>query len=107
MRLDWAGMARMPYRRFFVFNAAGGLIWAVGLTLLGFAAGASYKRVESVAARPGKAFSLAFALAVWCSISGDGRAAIAGSTTGVLDRCAVEQSWTILAGWSAPSTRCG
>jgi len=38
----------MPYRRFFVFNAAGGLIWAVGLALLGFAAGASYERVESV-----------------------------------------------------------
>jgi membrane protein DedA with SNARE-associated domain len=44
-----AGVARMPYRRFFVFNAAGGLIWAGGLTLLGFAAGASYERVESAA----------------------------------------------------------
>lgn len=43
-----AGVARMPYRRFFVFDAAGCFIWAVGLTLLGFAAGASYERVESV-----------------------------------------------------------
>jgi membrane protein DedA with SNARE-associated domain len=44
-----AGVGRMPYRRFLAFNAAGGLIWAVGFTLLGFAAGASYARVESVA----------------------------------------------------------
>jgi len=27
-----AGAARMPYRRFLVFNAAGGLIWAAGFT---------------------------------------------------------------------------
>ena len=44
-----AGTARMRYRRFLVFNAAGGLIWAVGFTLLGFAAGAGYKAVERVA----------------------------------------------------------
>jgi len=44
-----AGAARMPYRRFLVFNAAGGLIWAVAFTLLGFAAGTSYARVESAA----------------------------------------------------------
>jgi membrane-associated protein len=31
--------------------AAGGLIWAVGVTLLGFAAGASYMRVEAAAGR--------------------------------------------------------
>ncbi len=43
-----AGTAGMPYPRFLLFNAAGGLVWAGGLTLLGFAAGASYARVESV-----------------------------------------------------------
>lgn len=41
-----AGMARMPYRRFLAFNAAGGLIWGVTVVLLGYAAGASYARVE-------------------------------------------------------------
>jgi membrane protein DedA with SNARE-associated domain len=41
----------MPYRRFLLFNAAGGLIWALGFTLLGFAAGAGYKSVEHVAGR--------------------------------------------------------
>jgi membrane protein DedA with SNARE-associated domain len=37
-----AGMSRMPYGRFLVFNAAGGLVWGVGVTLLGYFAGASY-----------------------------------------------------------------
>jgi membrane-associated protein len=44
-----AGTARMPYRRFLVFNAAGGIVWAVGFTLLGFLAGASYKTVQHYA----------------------------------------------------------
>lgn len=44
-----AGTARMPYRRFLAFNAAGGLVWALGFTLLGYAAGASYKRIEKLA----------------------------------------------------------
>jgi membrane-associated protein len=46
-----AGTARMPYRRFLAFNAAGGLVWAVGFTLLGYLAGASYHKVEKVAGR--------------------------------------------------------
>ncbi len=46
-----AGTARMPYRRFLAFNAAGGLIWAVGFTLLGYLAGASYQKVEKIAGR--------------------------------------------------------
>ena len=49
-----AGTAGMPYRRFLVFNAAGGIVWAGGLTLLGFAAGASYTRVESAAGTASK-----------------------------------------------------
>jgi len=44
-----AGTARMPYRRFLAFNAAGGLVWALGFTLLGYAAGASYRRIETIA----------------------------------------------------------
>jgi membrane-associated protein len=35
----------MPYRRFLAWNAAGGLVWGVGVTLLGFFAGASYAKV--------------------------------------------------------------
>jgi membrane-associated protein len=43
-----AGTSRMRYRRFFVYNFAGGAIWGVGCVLLGEAAGSSYKVVERV-----------------------------------------------------------
>jgi len=41
-----AGMSKMHYRRFFIANAAGGLCWGVGFTLLGYFAGSAYKKVE-------------------------------------------------------------
>ena len=50
-----AGTARMPYRRFLLFNAAGGLVWGVGFTLLGYLAGASYQQAERIAGRAGEA----------------------------------------------------
>jgi membrane protein DedA with SNARE-associated domain len=46
-----AGIAQMPYRRFLVFNVAGGLVWGAGVVLLGFLAGNSYEAVERVAGR--------------------------------------------------------
>jgi membrane protein DedA with SNARE-associated domain len=44
-----AGISRMPYRVFLAFNAAGGLVWGVGFSLLGYYAGDAYKRVEHTA----------------------------------------------------------
>ena len=41
-----AGVSHMRVRRFVAFNAAGGIIWAVGSVLLGFVAGDSYQAVE-------------------------------------------------------------
>ena len=52
-----AGMAVMPYRRFLVANAAGGIVWGVATVLLGFLAGNSYERVE-------KAFGRGAAIAI-------------------------------------------
>jgi membrane-associated protein len=46
-----AGAARMPYRKFLPWNAAGGLVWGVGYTLVGYLAGASYKTVENYAGK--------------------------------------------------------
>jgi membrane-associated protein len=46
-----AGISHMPYRRFLVFNVAGGLFWGIGVVLLGYLAGNSYEAVERVAGR--------------------------------------------------------
>ncbi|MFK0193839.1 DedA family protein [Kitasatospora sp. NPDC090308] len=46
-----AGVSRMPYRRFLLFNALGGLLWGVGFVLLGYFAGAAYTRVEGTVGR--------------------------------------------------------
>jgi membrane-associated protein len=46
-----AGTARMPYPRFLMFNAAGGIIWGTVVVLVGYAAGASYTTVEKTLGR--------------------------------------------------------
>jgi membrane-associated protein len=46
-----AGNARMHYPRFLAFNAAGAIVWGTGFVLIGYAAGASYQRVEKIAGR--------------------------------------------------------
>lgn len=58
-----AGAAQMPYRTFLAYNAAGGLVWGVGSTLLGYAAGNSYSTVERVAGS-GAAATVAVVLVV-------------------------------------------
>lgn len=46
-----AGSARMHYPKFLAYNAAGGLAWGATVTLLGYAAGASYAKVEKTFGR--------------------------------------------------------
>ncbi|BAL87910.1 hypothetical protein AMIS_26900 [Actinoplanes missouriensis 431] len=41
-----AGMTRMRYRTFLVFNAIGGTLWAVAVVLAGYFAGTSWHQVE-------------------------------------------------------------
>jgi membrane-associated protein len=48
-----AGVAGMPYRTFAAYNAAGGVLWATGFVLVGFAAGPAWRTVERVAGRAG------------------------------------------------------
>lgn len=56
-----AGSSNLPYRRFLVFNAAGGIVWGVGFTLVGYLAGAAYKKVEHLI---GTGTAIAFAAVV-------------------------------------------
>lgn len=63
-----AGAARMPYRRFFLYNAAGGVVWGVATVLLGYLAGTSYTAVERVAGRAvaaGVALIVVVAFVAW------------------------------------------
>jgi membrane protein DedA with SNARE-associated domain len=46
-----AGTSRMPYPRFLLFNAAGGIVWGVGVALLGYFAGSSYQAAENALGR--------------------------------------------------------
>jgi undecaprenyl-diphosphatase len=44
-----AGIAHMQWRRFFVYDVAGAVIWGIGHSVLGYALGASYERWERYA----------------------------------------------------------
>jgi membrane protein DedA with SNARE-associated domain len=46
-----AGTARMPYRTFLLYNAAGGIVWGAGSVLVGYLAGNSYPTVERLVGR--------------------------------------------------------
>jgi membrane-associated protein len=41
-----AGMSAMPYRRFATFNVAGGILWAAGVSLLGYLLGATIPDID-------------------------------------------------------------
>ncbi len=41
-----AGTSQMSYRRFFAYNATGGLLWGTGAVLAGYLAGNSYSVIE-------------------------------------------------------------
>lgn len=63
-----AGSSRMHYPRFLGYNAAGGIAWGATVTLLGYAAGASYARVEKTFGRDAAFVVVAIvvvALVVW------------------------------------------
>jgi membrane-associated protein len=53
-----AGAARMPYRTFLAWNAAGGIVWGTTFVTLGYAFASTYKQVETKVGR-GAAIGLA------------------------------------------------
>ena len=44
-----AGLSKMHYRTFLKANAAGGLVWGVGFTMIGYLLGGAYKKAEKYA----------------------------------------------------------
>ena len=60
-----AGTARMSYRTFFLYNAAGGIVWGVGYCLLGYAAGSAYAVIER---RVGAGVAIAVAVVVVAAV---------------------------------------
>ncbi len=44
-----AGVSHMPWKRFLVYDVAGAVIWGVGHTMIGYALGESYERLERYA----------------------------------------------------------
>jgi membrane-associated protein len=48
-----AGAAGVPYRTFVAYNLAGGVLWATGFVLLGYAAGPAWRTAERVAGGAG------------------------------------------------------
>ena len=43
-----AGLAKIPFRRFLLWNALGGLVWTAGLMMIGFYLGNFYLKVNGV-----------------------------------------------------------
>ncbi len=43
-----AGAVSMEYRTFFLFNLLGGVVWGIGVTLLGFALGTLFGSIEGI-----------------------------------------------------------
>jgi membrane protein DedA with SNARE-associated domain/membrane-associated phospholipid phosphatase len=50
-----AGMSEVHYPTFLAYNVAGGVIWGTGFVLLGYVAGAGYRRTETITSRLGLA----------------------------------------------------
>jgi membrane protein DedA with SNARE-associated domain len=59
-----AGMSRMPYGRYLVYNVAGGVAWAGVFVTAGYLAGASWQQVERIAGQASLVLLLLIVLAL-------------------------------------------
>jgi membrane-associated protein len=53
-----AGMSHMPYLKFLAYNAAGGIMWGIGVVVAGYLVGASYARLEQLLSEGGAIFAV-------------------------------------------------
>jgi membrane-associated protein len=73
-----AGASRLPYRKFLIFNALGGITWGLGFTMLGYLAGASYHTLENYAGKVSQAILLVVVVGVLIFLTRRRRAKAAG-----------------------------
>jgi membrane protein DedA with SNARE-associated domain len=66
-----AGASRMSYRRFLTWNAAGAFIWSLAHVAAGYAAGASWRRLESTLSGVGLIVALVVGVVVVKQLRGD------------------------------------
>jgi membrane-associated protein len=59
-----AGLSGMRYRRFLLFNAAGGLAWGLGCTVAGYLAGSSYQSMAGYLGQGGAVVAAVLAVVV-------------------------------------------
>jgi membrane-associated protein len=59
-----AGMTRMPYRKFLLFNATGGALWATAVVVAGYFAGTSWQQVLTWLGRTGLIVGVVLAVVV-------------------------------------------
>lgn len=71
-----AGMSDVGWRTFLVYDVVGGVVWAGGVALLGYAAGHSWQRAADVVGRVGTVGAATVAVLVaawWCRSRWTGR----------------------------------
>jgi membrane protein DedA with SNARE-associated domain len=57
------GASRMPYRRFLAYNAAGAIVWGIGVSMIGYSAGASFAHAQQQLGRFSAMFLAALIIA--------------------------------------------
>jgi undecaprenyl-diphosphatase len=96
-----AGVSRMPYLRFTLFNAAGGICWTTLVGALGYAFGRNLPAVERWIAQAGAMAVLLLALVVALPFLGGwiigNRRAILGAVTRTLDHVGITRALQAIA----------
>jgi membrane-associated protein len=60
-----AGVSRIPYPKFLIWNALGGLVWGITFCLVGFLAGNSYGVIEKTVGRIGGVITVVLVVALF------------------------------------------
>lgn len=97
-----AGMARMPYPRFLVWNVLGAVVWAPAVVSAGYFAGSSFKRVERWFGRASLLLLVIVVVAAGVWAASRWAADHRGAVSGVGERVRSSQGAQLLARAAAP-----